>query len=72
MTTCYLLIKKICQKLFPPLNVGMNEIDNYLYYQRPAFTKSEKFLNCENDMYHGVHDLFNISGNQIDTDEFYN
>jgi hypothetical protein len=58
---------KIRQNLFPPPGLPMNAIVNYLYYQRPAFSKTEKFLNCEDDN-HGGHDLFNISGKQIDID----
>lgn len=56
------------QKAFPPFNTNINEIANHLYYQRPEFSKSEKFLMCEDDE-HGGRDFLNIS-QQIDADEF--
>ena len=55
-------------KLFPPSNITVNEIVNYLYYQRPSFSKTETFLFCEDDE-HGGPDLFNVSQKQIDIDE---
>lgn len=53
------------QKLFPPQKLSINEIVNYLYYERPEFAKTEKFLNAEDDE-HGGHDLLNVSNRQID------
>jgi hypothetical protein len=66
------MCNKIRQKLFIPPDLTMNEIVNYLYYQRSSFSKTEQFLNCEDDVYHGGHDLFNVSDKQIDIDEHYN
>ncbi|CAF1103327.1 unnamed protein product [Didymodactylos carnosus] len=51
---------KLREKLFPPADVTVTEISNYLHYQRPAFSKTEKFLTCEDDE-HGGRDLLNVS-----------
>jgi len=56
---------KLREKLVPQPNSSLNEMANYLYYQRPVFSKTEQFLNCEDDE-HGGRDLFNISQQQVD------
>ncbi|CAF3278337.1 unnamed protein product [Rotaria sp. Silwood2] len=60
--------QKLREKLFPPINKSVNEIINFLFYQRPTFAKTEQFLFCE-DNEHGGKDLLNISSEQIDVDE---
>jgi hypothetical protein len=62
---------KLQEKLFPPQTLCINDIADYLYYQRPAFSRTENFLNCEDDE-HGGRDLFNISHQHIDIDEYDN
>ena len=56
------------QKLFPVANASINEIADYLHFQRPSFSKTEQFLMFEDDE-HGGRDLLNISGKIIDVDE---
>lgn len=56
------------EKLFPPTNISINEIANFLHFQRPLFSKTEKFLICEDDE-HGGRDLLNISNQILDIDE---
>ena len=46
-------------------------IADYLHYQRPSFSKTEKFLIFEDDD-HGGRDLLNIFGQIIDIDEHLN
>ncbi|CAF1269484.1 unnamed protein product [Adineta ricciae] len=59
---------KLRNKVFPCANTTINEIGNYLYYQRPSFSKTERFLFCEDDE-HGGPDLLNVPEKQIDIDE---
>ena len=60
--------QKLKHRLFPPQNPSMNEIANYLYFQRPTFSKTERFLQCEDDE-HGGRDLFNVLGPILVIDE---
>ncbi|CAF1263916.1 unnamed protein product [Didymodactylos carnosus] len=60
------------QRLFPRENMNMNDIADYLYAQRPLFTRTETFMLYKDDE-HGERDLLNISGGIIDIDwEFGN
>ncbi|CAF1348954.1 unnamed protein product [Rotaria sordida] len=61
----------IREKLFPLANTSIDKIADYLYYERPLFSRTEKFLMCEDDE-HGGRDFLNISGNIIDIDEHLN
>ncbi|CAF3224449.1 unnamed protein product [Rotaria socialis] len=62
---------KTREKLFPLANRSINEVADYLYHERPLFSRTEKFLMCEDDE-HGGSDFLNISGNIIDIDEHLN
>ena len=55
-------------RLFPPNDSNVLAITDFLYRERPGFSKTEEFLNCDDDE-HGGKDLFNISNQQIDIDE---
>ncbi len=59
------------QRLFPRENMNMNDIGDYLYAQRPLFTRTERFMLCEDDE-HGERDLLNISNTIINMDEHLN
>ncbi|CAF0987245.1 unnamed protein product [Adineta ricciae] len=59
---------KLRNRVFPCANTTIDEIANYLYYQRPSFSKTEKFLLCEDDE-HGGPDLLNVPEKQIAIDE---
>ncbi|CAF4737167.1 unnamed protein product [Rotaria socialis] len=59
---------KLNAKLFPPAHKSINEIADFLHFQRPSFAKAEKFLVCEDDE-HGGRDLLNIFNKIIDIDE---
>lgn len=60
--------QKLRDRLFPLGDSNITEIADFLYHQRPGFSKTENFLNCE-DNEHGGKDLFNVSDQQIDIDE---
>ncbi len=62
--------QKLRDKLFPPTTTSINEIVNFLYYQRPMFAKTERFLFCE-DNEHGGKDFLNISDKRVDIDKYH-
>jgi hypothetical protein len=51
MIQCFILH----QKLFPTSDLTINQIVNYLYYQRPIFSKTERFLCCEDEVTYSIY-----------------
>ncbi|CAF1204764.1 unnamed protein product [Rotaria sordida] len=50
--------QKLREKSFSPNDKSINEIVNFLFFQRPKFARTEQFLVCE-DNEHGGKDLLN-------------
>ncbi len=53
------------QKLFPPLDLTINQIVNYLYYQRSTFSKTERFLCCEDDVTYSIYSTNKLISTKI-------